>query len=125
MGQDIVGDFQRLIELREKFETLIKQELTSNSPGRKQSIRIRLKALSDQLKSLRDRLFNKVKGTIVTVTLKIDGEEYYGKLLNWSDDDIYTFYNQFSKYLGKKIEITNISRQSTYVINKVPRNKGT
>lgn len=122
MEQNLIRIFNRAIDLYEKglqIEKEFAQARTENKPGKMQQLRIRHKALEDQLNHLKKRLTDKLISQIVEVTFTFNNRELHGQFVNWSDDEVYQYYNMLRKFYQAHVVVTKIERHSTF-ISEVP-----
>ena len=103
--------YQKGIQLQKEFEIAEKE----GKPGKLQQLRIRDRALQDQLKHISKRLKQKVEGQIVQVTFRFNGYKCHGKFVNWSDDDVYRYYKCLGKVHNVQVDIISIERQNTFI----------
>ena len=118
MEQNLTRIFSRAIDLYEKglqIEKEFAEARAENKPGKMQQLRIRHKALEDQLTHLKKRFTNKLTGQIVEVTFLYNNHERHGQFVNWSDDEVYQFYNMLGKSYQASVVVKKIERHSTFI----------
>ena len=118
MEQNLTRIFSRAIDLYEKgiqIEKEFAEARAENKPGKTQQLRIRHKALEDQLTHLKKRLESKVTSQIVEVTFLYNNRVRHGQFVNWSDDEVYQYYNILGKFYQAKVVVKKIERHSTFI----------
>ena len=118
MEQNLTRIFSRAIDLYEKgiqIEKEFAEARAENKPGKMQQLRIRHKTLEDQLTHLKKRLESKVTSQIVEVTFLYNNRVRHGQFVNWSDDEVYQYYNILGKFYQAKVVVKKIERHSTFI----------
>lgn len=117
MEQNLTIIFSRAIDLYEKgiqIEKEFAKARADNKPGKMQQLRIRYKALVDQITHLKKRLENKLTSKIVEVTFTYNNLERHGQFVNWSDDEVYQYYDMLGKLYKADVVVKKIERHSTF-----------
>lgn len=118
MEQNIIGMFNRMIDLFEKGK-MLRQEYAlakkEGKAGKMQQLRLRYKALEDKIRSLNNRLKSKLICDIVYVTYLYNGKEVHGNWVNMTDDEIRSYYQLLGRFKGAEIEILKIERYKTFI----------
>lgn len=120
MEQNLTMILNRIQDLYEKGKLLdaeYQQCLKENKPGKMQQLRIRDKALMDQIENIKKKLDRKINGKIVNVTFLFNNHELHGKFVNLSDEEIYKYYELLAKVHNTKIQVIKIHRESTFISN--------
>lgn len=118
MEQNLIRIFTRALDLFEKGNQLRAEYLQARADGKSgkmQQLRIRYRALEDQVRSLKNRLESKLVGEIVNVTYLYNNREVHGQFVNWSDEEVKSYYSMLGKFNRAKIEVLNIDRQKTFI----------
>lgn len=118
MEPNLINLFTRALDLLEKSKQLESEYVQSRKygkSGKMQQLRIRYKALEDQIRSIKNRLGNKLVGEIVNVTYLYNGKQVHGQFVNWSDEEVKSYYSMLGKFNNAKIEVLSINRQKTFI----------
>ena len=125
MEPNIISMFNRVVDLFEKGKMLSQEYALAKKEGKAgkmQQLRLRYKALEDKIRSLNNRLKNKLVSDIIYVTYLYNGKEVHGNWVNMTDDEIRSYYQLLSRFKGVDIEILKIERFKTFV-SDVPLDK--
>lgn len=107
--------FSRALDLFEKGKILQEEFALENRPGKLQQLRIRYKNLKAQSERLKKLMEGKLISEIIDVEFIRDGKVYKGRFVNWSDQEIETYYSLLAKFENSNIKVTSMSRQSTFI----------
>lgn len=119
MGSNLIETLERAshyVEYGKKIsDTLRAENLT---PAQKQKLKLQLKEFNSKIRSLHKNLMNKITSTIVTVEFTFNGKRCKGQFVNWTDNEINTYYGMVAKMRNAEIVIKKISRIQTKVSDK-------
>lgn len=115
MEPKLIDLFSRVLDLFEKGKKLQDEFKLENRPGKLQQLRLRYKNLKSQSESLRKKMEGKLISEIVNVEFIRDGKIYKGRFVNWTDQEVETYYSLLAKFENSNIKVTSISREPTFV----------
>lgn len=115
MEPKLIDLFSRALGLFEKGQKLQDEFKLENCPGKLQQLRLRHKNLKSQFESLRKRMEGKLISEIVNVEFIRNGKIYKGRFVNWSDQEVETYYSMLAKFENSNIKVISINRESTFI----------